>query len=125
MIWTLAQVALGGAIGSVARFLTVAGAARLLGGGFPWGTLAVNVTGSFAMGLLWIWLDARGLTRLAPLLAVGVLGGFTTFSAFSLDAVRLWENGSTLAAGLYAAGSVVVSLAALAGGAALMRGGLA
>lgn len=122
MIWTLSQVALGGAVGAVARFLTVAGVARAWGPGFPLGTLVVNVAGSFLMGVLWIWLEARGLTRLAPLLMAGVLGGFTTFSAFSLDVLRLWENGQTMAAGGYAAASVVLSVMALVAGAALMRG---
>ncbi|WP_323040771.1 fluoride efflux transporter CrcB [Gemmobacter sp.] len=122
MIWTLSQVALGGAVGAVARFLTVAGVARAWGPGFPLGTLVVNVAGSFLMGVLWIWLEARGLTRLAPLLMAGVLGGFTTFSAFSLDVLRLWENGQTMAAGGYVAASVVLSVMALVAGAALMRG---
>lgn len=122
MLWTLTQVALGGALGAVARFLTVMAALRAFGPGFPWGTLAVNVLGSFAMGLLFVWLEARGMLRLAPLLMAGVLGGFTTFSAFSLDALKLWESGAAGAAAGYVLASVVLSVGALVAGVALMRG---
>jgi CrcB protein len=112
MIWTLTQVALGGAIGSSLRFLTVASF------GTPLAVLAVNVVGSFAMGLAFVLLSAR----LSPLLMAGVLGGFTTFSAFSLDALKLWEAGQVAQAAFYVMGSVVLSLAAVALGAALARG---
>lgn len=122
MLWILTQVALGGALGAVARYVTVTAALRALGPGFPWGTLAVNVLGSFVMGLLFVWLEARGMLRLAPLLMAGVLGGFTTFSAFSLDALKLWEAGATGAAAGYVLGSVVLSVGALVAGVALMRG---
>ena len=91
MLSTLFQVALGGAIGASARYLTSLGAVRFLGAGFPWGTLAVNVIGSFLMGLLVVVLAQRDDTRLAPFLLTGLLGGFTTFSAFSLDAMALYE----------------------------------
>ena len=106
----LLLVAVGGALGAVARYGVGIGAARWLGLGFPWGTLAVNVVGGFAMG----WLAARvgpeqEALRLA--LGVGVLGGFTTFSAFSLETVRLMEHQPGLAA-LYAAASVVLSVGA-------------
>lgn len=109
MIWTFTQVALGGAIGSVARFAAVLGLTRLLGDGFPYGTALVNMTGSFAMGVLAVLLADR---QIAPFLMAGVLGGFTTFSAFSLDAVRLWERDVMLAIA-YVAGSVLLSIAAL------------
>jgi fluoride exporter len=122
MLWTLTQVALGGALGAVARFVTVAAAARVFGPGFPWGTLAVNVVGSFLMGILFVWLEARGLMRLAPLLMAGVLGGFTTFSAFSLDVLKLWEAGAAGAAAGYALASVGLSVGALVAGVMLMRG---
>lgn len=122
MLWILTQVALGGALGAVARYVTVTAALRALGPGFPWGTLAVNVLGSFVMGLLFVWLEARGMLRLAPLLMAGVLGGFTTFSAFSLDVLKLWEAGATGAAAGYVLGSVVLSVGALVAGVALMRG---
>ena len=120
---TLIWVALGGAIGSALRYLTNLAALRLLGAGFPWGTAAVNVVGSFAMGLLAVLLLERtGNSRFAPFLLTGVLGGFTTFSAFSLDAVRLVEQGHMDSAVYYIAGSVALSLAALMIGMALARG---
>ena len=118
---TLLLVALGGALGAVARYLTGLAALRLIGAGFPWGTLAVNVAGSFAMGLLAVTLAHWGQTRLSPLLMTGFLGGFTTFSAFSLDALTLWERGDVLAAAAYVAASVILSLAALAAGLTLAR----
>jgi CrcB protein len=117
MMMTLFQVALGGAVGSVLRFLAVAGV------GAPIGTLAVNVLGSFAMGILFVALPAR--TGLSPLLMTGVLGGFTTFSAFSLDALKLWQAGAVLPAAAYAGGSVIASLIAVGFGAALAKGVLA
>ncbi len=92
MFGTLLQVALGGAVGSMARYLTNVAVMRGLGPGFPWGTLIVNVFGSFLMGVLVVWLAEKGAMRHAPLLMTGVLGGFTTFSAFSLDAVTLWDG---------------------------------
>lgn len=113
MLTTLAQVALGGAIGATCRFLTVQGALRLLGADFPWGTLIVNVAGSFAMGVLFVALAERDALRLAPFLMTGILGGFTTFSAYSLDAFRLYEDGAYGAASLYVAGSVMLSIVAL------------
>ena len=120
---TLIWVALGGAIGSALRYLTNLAALRLLGVGFPWGTAAVNVVGSFAMGLLAVLLLERtGNSRFASFLLTGVLGGFTTFSAFSLDAVRLVEQGHMDSAVYYIAGSVALSLAALMIGMALARG---
>jgi CrcB protein len=116
MFATLAQVALGGALGSALRFLAVAAL------GAPWGTMAVNVGGSFLMGALAVLLAGRGA---APLVLTGVLGGFTTFSAFSLDTLRLIEDGRVPAAAAYAGGSLLLSLAAAALGLALARGILA
>lgn len=121
MIQTLFQVALGGAIGASARYMTNLAALRLAGPGFPWGTLAVNVAGSFLMGLLVGLLAQRDAQRLAPFLMTGVLGGFTTFSAFSLDALTLWERGQTGLAALYVAGSVLLSLAGIVAGVAAGR----
>lgn len=118
MIQSLFLVALGGAAGSVARFLVVLGAGRVAGG-WPWGTLAVNVAGSFAIGIFYITLAQRA--HLSPLLVTGLLGGFTTFSAFSLDALKLWEAGQPLQAAAYVLASVILSLAAVALGAALAR----
>ena len=116
MFATVLQVALGGAIGSVLRYLTVAAV------GAPLAIFAVNVAGSFAMGVLFVLLAGRG--GWSPLLMTGVLGGFTTFSAFSLDALRLWQAGQPAQAALYVGGSVVVSLLAVALGAALAKGAL-
>jgi CrcB protein len=105
----------------VARFATTQGFARAFGADFPYGTAFVNMAGSFLMGLLVVWLTARGLMGQAPLLLAGVLGGFTTFSAFSLDAVTLWQRDAVLAA-VYVAGSVGLSIAALVLGMAAGRG---
>lgn len=125
MFGTILQVAVGGALGSVARYLTNVSVMRTLGPGFPWQTVIVNVVGSFLMGVLVVWLGHKGLTRQAPFLMTGILGGFTTFSAFSLDAVTLWERGAAGQAAAYVVGSVVVSLAALFLGMTLTRGVLA
>ncbi len=120
MFQTLLQVALGGALGSAARFLVNVGAGRLLGFGFPWGTIIVNVLGSFVMGMLMVLLLERG-ARTVPFFMTGILGGFTTFSAFSLDAVTLFQRGTAGLAGAYVAGSVLVALAALVAGMMLAR----
>lgn len=115
------QVAIGGAIGSMARL----GMYRAIPmQGFPLATFAVNVGGSLVMGLLAALLAQRG-GAWAPLLLTGVLGGFTTFSAFSLDALTLWERGQGALAALYVAASVLLSLAAVFLGMAMGRGGFA
>jgi CrcB protein len=120
---TYVAVAAGGALGATLRFAVGAWSLRALGPGFPWGTLAVNVAGSFAMGLLAVALLERGASaRWAPFLMTGILGGFTTFSAFSLDTVTLLERGEALRAALYAGGSVALSLGGLWAGLALARG---
>ncbi|MFV0334982.1 MAG: fluoride efflux transporter CrcB [Tropicimonas sp.] len=122
MIITVLQVALGGAIGAVSRHLTGLAMRALLGGGFPWGTLTVNIVGSLLMGGLVVLLERRGATQLMPLITTGFLGGFTTFSAFSLDAITLFEDGRSGMALVYVAASVLVSLVALAVGLAVARG---
>ncbi|PZQ96594.1 MAG: fluoride efflux transporter CrcB [Cereibacter sphaeroides] len=122
MFGTLAQVAIGGAIGSSARYLTNVAVMRGMGPGFPWATLIVNVAGSFLMGALVVLLAQKSANHYAPFLMTGILGGFTTFSAFSLDAVSLWERGATTQAVAYVAGSVVISLIALIAGMAVVRG---
>jgi CrcB protein len=125
MISSMAMVAFGGATGAVLRFLV--GQLLLRPGGFPVATLAVNVAGSFAMGVLVVILLERpdgALSRWAPLLLTGVLGGFTTFSAFSLDTLFLLERGRPVEAGVYVVGSVLLSVGALWLGVLLARGAL-
>lgn len=116
-------VATGGAIGSVCRYLVGVGAGRLLGPDFPWGTMIVNISGSLVMGvfieLLALRLDGSENVRL--FVAVGILGGFTTLSSFSLDTIVLFERGATVAAAAYVAGSIVLSLAALVAGLQIVR----
>lgn len=120
------QVAIGGAIGAVLRYGIATGAARVLGAGFPWGTLSVNILGSFVMGLAMAWFAARApMIWAMPLVTVGLLGGFTTFSAFSLDAVALWEQGRPLGTAAYVAISVAGSITALVAGLVVMRQALA
>ena len=122
MITTLFQVALGGAIGAALRYLTNVSALRLFGTGFPVATLVVNVVGSFLMGVLVVVLARKGGNHLAPFLMTGILGGFTTFSAFSLDALKLWQAGQGGQALLYVGASVILSLGAVALGASLAKG---
>lgn len=116
-------VALGGAAGSVCRYLVGQWSLRLFGPAFPWGTLIVNVAGSFAIGLL-VELVARRFnasTEMRLLIVTGFLGGFTTFSAFSLDVISLVERSTTLVGVTYVIASVAVSLAAVFAGLALGR----
>ena len=122
MIQTLLTVALGGAVGASLRYLVNVATPRLLGHGFPYATMIVNVAGSALMGALVVVLAHKSGTRFAPFLMTGVLGGFTTFSAFSLDAITLWERGDGGAAFVYVAGSVLLSLAALFVGMMQARG---
>ncbi|MFL6787400.1 MAG: fluoride efflux transporter CrcB [Sphingomicrobium sp.] len=120
MHWLL--VFLGGGMGAAARHAINRAGLALLGPGFPWWTLAVNVTGSFAIGLLAGLFGAMETGHNARLfLITGFLGGFTTFSAFSLDALTLWERGAPIQAGMYILGSVVLSLLAAAVGLMLSR----
>lgn len=113
-------VALGGAVGSWLRYTV----GRLYGvTGFPWATLTVNIAGSFAMGLLTGWLARHGQSdegwRL--LIGVGVLGGFTTFSSFSLDFAVMFERGDLGTAAGYVAASLIAGFAGLFAGLLLMR----
>ncbi|MEO1239493.1 MAG: CrcB family protein [Pseudomonadota bacterium] len=115
MLNTLALVAFGGALGSAARYLVGTAVA------FPFGTLSVNVIGSFAIGALWA--SQMGKTDgWGAFVLIGVLGGFTTFSSFSLDVLRLAADGRFGAAGAYVLASVALSLAAVFAGLMLMRG---
>lgn len=116
-------VAVGGAIGSLLRYYVGQWALRLMGPAFPWGTLAVNVVGCFVIGVF-AELIARKFNasvELRLLLITGFLGGFTTFSAFSLDAISLFERGEAVAGGIYIAASAGLSMAAVIAGLAVMR----
>ena len=120
----LLAIAAGGALGSLARHFVSTGIYNITGTAFPWGIFAVNVFGGFIMGLV-VELGALKLNyslEMRAFLTTGVLGGFTTFSAFSLDAALLIERGDWLAAALYMLGSVAMSVLALFGGLALVRG---
>lgn len=123
MIPTVIQVALGGAIGAAARYGV--GVALVRPGAFPIGVLAVNIIGSFLMGLIVVYLGQKMLSHLNPFLITGILGGFTTFSAFSLEAYTLFERGEVGQAAIYVIASVVLSIAALIAGIFIMRGLLA
>lgn len=116
------MVATGGAIGAVLRYLAGIGIVRLLGHtSFPLTIITVNVLGSLAMGAFVTVAAHRGLTHLSPLVVTGLLGGFTTFSSFSLETVTLIERGQLGLAGLYVTLSVVISVGALVVGIALAR----
>ncbi|MFZ0100361.1 MAG: fluoride efflux transporter CrcB [Gemmobacter sp.] len=121
MIPTVVQVALGGAIGASLRHGANLGIGRLLGAAFPWHTLAVNVIGSALMGGLVVLLAHRGQQHLAPFLMTGILGGFTTFSAFSMDTISLAQRGETALAAGYVLASILFSLAAFVCAAAVTR----
>jgi CrcB protein len=118
-------VFLGAGIGGALRHGVNVGCARLCGTAFPWGTLTVNVVGSLIMGAIAAWLAFRaGEGWSQPLrlfLTTGILGGFTTFSAFSLDAVLIWERGQVGLAAAYVAASVFLSIAGLVAGLAVVR----
>ncbi|WP_342361958.1 fluoride efflux transporter CrcB [Terrarubrum flagellatum] len=118
-------VFVGAGLGGVLRHLINVGVARLLGSDFPWWTLIINVTGSVVMGLIAGWLtfrtDAIWSQSARLFIMTGVLGGYTTFSAFSLDAVLLWERGASASALGYVLGSVVLSILGLVAGLQLVR----
>lgn len=123
MVSTVAYVALGGAIGASFRFLAGVWITRAFGVlGFPLGVLSVNVLGSFLMGVFVVVAAHRGLTHLSPFVMTGVLGGFTTFSAFSLETATLVERGDLGQAALYVGLSVGLSIGALFLGLMLARG---
>ena len=116
-------VFIGGGIGSALRHGSALVAARWFGTGLPYGTLFVNIFGSFVMGLITeYWALKSGLPQPVRLfLTTGIIGGFTTFSTFSLDTAVLWERGQSLATLAYVLGSVVVSISALLAGLAVVR----
>jgi CrcB protein len=120
---TVLWVALGGAVGSGARYMVNVWSGRLLGDAFPWHTFMVNIGGCFLMGLL---VEAMALrlnvgNEMRAFLTSGILGGFTTFSAFSLDFAVLVERKAYLLAAVYGAGSVALSLIAVFAGLSLVR----
>jgi fluoride exporter len=120
----LVMVALGGGIGAVLRLLGAGWVGRVTGEGFL-GTAFVNVTGSFVMGVLAVLMMERlagSWGRFAPFMMTGVLGAYTTFSAFSLDTLHLIERGRLAAATGYVAGSVALSILGLLLGLKLARG---
>jgi len=117
-------VFVGGGIGSVLRHLSNRAGLALFGPDFPSGTLFVNVVGCTLIGIFAGWFAFRGETTTAELrlfLTTGICGGFTTFSAFGLDAVTLWQRGAWLTSAGYVGASVVVSIAGLLAGLWLMR----
>lgn len=115
MLSTIGSIAAGGALGAVMRHGANILTLRVLGDGFPSGTLAVNILGSFMMGVLMavfagMWNPSQ---EIRAFLTVGILGGFTTFSAFSMDTMALWTRGDLMHAMAYVLGSVILSIAAL------------
>ncbi|WP_229428775.1 fluoride efflux transporter CrcB [Microvirga pudoricolor] len=118
-------VFVGAGVGGALRHAVNLGCARFCGTTFPWGTLLINVAGSTAMGVVAGWLafkTGEGWSQPVRLLvATGILGGFTTFSAFSLDAVLLWERGATVQAFAYVTASVLLSLTGLVIGLGAVR----
>ena len=122
--WGYVLVFVGGGIGAAARHVVNRAALTLAGPDYPAGTLIVNITGSIAMGMLAAWFAFRGETTTAAerlFLTTGVLGGFTTFSAFALEATVMWERHDVAAAALYIGLSVLLSIAGLIGGMFLVR----
>ena len=120
---TALMVALGGAVGALARYMVGVGAMRFIGAGFPWGTLIVNIVGSLIMGLLIAAFALRYSVsnEMRAFLTVGILGGFTTFSAFSLDFAVLMERKDYGLAVLYLGSSVGLSILALFVGLSIAR----
>ena len=114
----------GGALGAISRHYVGQLALRTMGSGQPWGTLSVNILGGLLMGLLVGWLAATeraDATSIRLLATVGFLGGFTTFSAFSLEMLRMLETRAWMTAFAYAAGSVILSVGAVMIGLMIMR----
>ena len=123
MLRQILLVAVGGAVGSVARHLVGVASLRLFGPAFPFGTLIVNLVGAFVMGVFVELLARRfgASNDLRLLIATGVLGGFTTFSSFALDTAVLWERGEVISSFVYVATTLVLGLAALFLGLGLAR----
>ena len=123
MLTSLSMVALGGAVGASLRYLLGIAILRGFGHtGFPVAILTANVIGSFLMGVFVVAAAQRGLTHLSPLVMTGLLGGFTTFSAFSMETMVLFERGDYGQAALYVLLSVALSVGGLAAGLWFARG---
>jgi len=119
----LAAVVLGGALGSLLRYFVAGAVQSASWSGFPWGIFIVNITGGFAMGVI-VELSALKLSlspELRAFLTVGILGGYTTFSTFSLDSVLLIQRGAYASAAAYVVGSTALSILALFAGLFLVR----
>ncbi|MBT3238286.1 MAG: fluoride efflux transporter CrcB [Rhodospirillaceae bacterium] len=119
----LLSVAFGGAFGAVMRYLMMSGVGHWLHAGFPYGTLLVNIIGSFALGSI---IEISGLVwspsqEMRAFLVVGLCGGFTTFSTFSLDVFVLIERGHMASAGLYITASVLLAVGGLYAGMHIFR----
>jgi CrcB protein len=116
-------VFIGGGLGSMLRHATNQASAALLGPDFPYGTMFVNIAGSLAMGVIagWFAFHGGGGQMLPLFLTTGMLGGFTTFSAFSLDAALMWERGQAWEAAAYVLGSFVPAILAVFSGLAIMN----
>ena len=116
-------VFIGAGVGGAIRHAMNIWVARLMGTHFPWHTFVINITGSLVMGLVAGWFAEKGgaTSHVRLFLATGVLGGYTTFSAYSLDAVLLWERHEHLLSALYVSGSVVCAIAGLMLGLWIMR----
>ncbi len=120
----LLSILAGGGIGSVLRYLVTLGITQRFGPGFPWGTLLINVTGSFVIGVVFELSQTRSIGMpmlMRVFLMTGVLGGYTTFSTYSLDVVSLASEGAAIPALLYAFGSVVLGLTSAFAGIVLVR----
>jgi len=120
---TLLLVFIGGGLGSVARFAMMKAIGRVMGGDFPWHTLGVNLLGAVLIGALTEFLALRvsGVEATRLLLVTGFLGGFTTFSAFSLEAALMWQRGDYWLLSAYVAASVIGTIAAVICGGAVAR----
>jgi len=117
---TLAYVALGGALGALARYGMSGWVYDRMGESFPWGTLVVNLVGCLVLGVAIRWLQVTALApEVRPFLTIGLLGAFTTFSTFSYETVALLQEGQWLRAGLYVGASVALGLIAMVAGMAL------
>ena len=119
----LLLVFVGGGLGSSVRYLIGKASVAVLGPEFPYGTLAINVVGSFVMGLVagWFAMRVQASQEWKLFLTTGIIGGFTTYSTFSLETALLWERGATGLAFLYVSGTLLLGLVGIFGGLALIR----